>query len=117
MHPKTPKWLDDIASASSFILQQASGRSLPDYEGNLLLRSAIERNVGIVGEALLRIERTDSATAARVSDYRKIIGFRNRLSHGYDDIDSRQVWDIIQYSLPALKAEVEQLLRETGDAG
>lgn len=82
MHPKTPKWLDDIASACSFILQQSGTRSLPDYKDDLLVRSAIERNFEITGEALTRLEPTDPVSAGRISNYRKIIGFRNRLAHG-----------------------------------
>jgi uncharacterized protein with HEPN domain len=37
---------------------------------------------------------------------------RNRLAHGYDDIESTQVWNIIINHLPVLKSEVEALLEE-----
>jgi hypothetical protein len=63
MHPKSPKWLEDIADACAFILDQTAGRSLTDYENDLLVRSAVERQCEIIGEALLRIGRTDPATA------------------------------------------------------
>jgi len=82
MHPKTPKWLEDIVDYAGFILDQAAERTLTEYEGNRLVRSAVERGFEIVGEALLRIERTDPVTAARIIDYRQIIGFRNRLVQG-----------------------------------
>ena len=112
MHPKSPKWLDDISDASAHVLQWTAGLSLADYENALPLRLAIERSFEIIGEALLRLERTDPATAGRLTDYRKAIGFRNRLVHGYDTIDNRQVWEIIHDFLPALKAEVDMLLAE-----
>jgi uncharacterized protein with HEPN domain len=110
MHPKSPKWLDGIADARRYIMSEAAGHALADYEGNRRLRYAIERSFEIIGEALLRIERTDPGTAARISDYRKIVGFRNRLAHGYDDLDNPQVWEIIQTFLPILRQEVELLL-------
>lgn len=112
MHPKSPKWLEHIADAGAFILQVTDGRSLAEYEADRLLRSAIERQFEIIGEALLRIERTDPETAARISDYRKIVGFRNRLIHGYDDVNNQQVWEIIESFLPILRQEVERLLKE-----
>jgi uncharacterized protein with HEPN domain len=112
MHPKSPKWLDDIADASGFILQVTAGVSLADYQADRVLRAVVERNFEIVGEAILRLERTDPATVRRISDYRRIIGLRNRLVHGYDAIDHRLIWEIIHQFLPVLKAEVGELLRE-----
>jgi uncharacterized protein with HEPN domain len=48
-----------------------------------------------------------------ISEYRKIIGFRNVLVHGYDAIDDQIVWDTIQQHLPVLKQEVEELLAKS----
>ncbi len=44
MHPKSPKWLHDILEACDVIQSAVQGRSLPDYESDRLLRSAVERN-------------------------------------------------------------------------
>src|SRR5215213_5345194 len=112
MHPKSPRWLEDISEACAFIVETSAGRELADYENDRLLRSAIERNFEIIGEALIRIERTDRPTTERISDYRQIIGLRNRLAHGYDATDHAIVWQTIQGSLPVLKGEVEGLLGE-----
>jgi uncharacterized protein with HEPN domain len=38
--------------------------------------------------------------------------FRNRIIHGYDSVDDVIVWRTVQHHLPALKAEVEELLGE-----
>jgi uncharacterized protein with HEPN domain len=112
MHPKSPKSFEDIATACANIVTWTADSSLADYEADVFLRSAVERNFEIIGEALLRLERTDPATANRISDYRKIIGFRNRLAHGYNDIDNQQVWEIAREFLPVLRSEVEALLNE-----
>ncbi len=45
-----------------------------------------------------------------VSEYRRIIAFRNIIVHGYDAIDTGIVWDAIKNHLPKLKKEIEQLL-------
>ena len=58
---------------------------------------------------------TDSGVAARISHLPRIVGFRNRIIHGYDAIDDATVWGVIGSHLPALVAEVERLLKDTGD--
>lgn len=115
MRPKSPKWLEDAADAAARIAQWTASSTLADYERDHLLRSAVERNFEIVGEALLRIERHDPATAARIPDYRKIIGFRNRIAHGYDDLDHTQVWEVVHDILPGLRASVSALLAEAAE--
>jgi uncharacterized protein with HEPN domain len=69
MHPKSPKWVD-IADACAFVIEITAGSTVADFASDRLLRQAIERNFEIMGEALLRIERTDPATAARMADFR-----------------------------------------------
>lgn len=111
MQPKSLKWLDDISEESGFIIDETAGIGFADYIADRRLRRAVERSFLIIGEALLRLERTDPPTAASVSDCRKIIGFRNRLVHGYYATDYEQVWSIIHEFVPRLRSEVDMLLR------
>ena len=111
MHPKSQTLLNDITEAATFILTHTASFSLADYKSDRLLRSAVERHFEIIGEALLRLEQHDRSTADRITDYRKIIGSRNRLAHGYDAIDQTVVWTIIETSLPLLDAEVNAIRR------
>jgi uncharacterized protein with HEPN domain len=114
MNPKSPNWLQHILEASELIQQAVSGRALPDYEKDRLLRSAVERNFEIIGEALNRIRQNDPALAARIPENRAIIGFRNLLIHGYDYIDHGRVWQVIHADLPKLRVRVGELLKEAG---
>jgi uncharacterized protein with HEPN domain len=77
-----------------------------------MLRSAVERQFEIIGEALGQLARVDESVAARITDYRRIIAFRNILVHGYAQVDDRLVWDIAETLLPALHREVAALLKE-----
>lgn len=77
-----------------------------------MLRSAVERQFEIVGEALAHLSRLDPDIAARISEHRRIIAFRNILIHGYADVDDRLVWDIVETKLPVLRREIESLLQE-----
>jgi len=46
-----------------------------------------------------------------ISNARKIVNTRNRIIHGYDDIDNTEIWSVIIINLPILKQEVEILLQ------
>jgi uncharacterized protein with HEPN domain len=112
MRLKTPKWLEDIRASCEFILGAAAGKTLADYESDLQLRFAIERNFEIIGEALGRIVRFDPEIASRIEDSRRIIAFRNVLIHGYDLVDHARVWEVIRDQVPVLKNQVEELLSQ-----
>jgi uncharacterized protein with HEPN domain len=56
--------------------------------------------------------KLDANTADRISEYRRIISFRNVLIHGYDAISDAVVWDIVQNKLPILQREVDALIAE-----
>jgi uncharacterized protein with HEPN domain len=49
----------------------------------------------------------------QISDSRKIIDFRNLLTHGYTNISDAVVWDILQTNLPTLLQEVDRLLEQS----
>lgn len=87
-------------------------KTLADYYADRLLRQAVERNLEIVGEAVRRLRRDDPDTASRLSEYERIIAFRNVLIHGYDLVDDELVWDTIETKLPVLLSEVEGLLQK-----
>jgi uncharacterized protein with HEPN domain len=78
-----------------------------------MLRSAVERQFEIIGEALAQLAKLDEKAVVRVSEHRRIIAFRNILIHGYTEVDDRLVRDIVQTKLPVLRREVETLLSET----
>jgi len=78
------------------------------YDANQLLQDAVERNLITIGEAvnLLLKKMPDIA----ISNARRIVDTRNKLTHGYDEIENVQVWNIIIKHLPVLKLEAEALI-------
>ena len=79
-----------------------------------MLRSAVERQFEIIGEALAQLSRLDPTLASRISEFRRIIAFRNILIHGYAQVDDRIVWDIVETKLQVLRGEVGALLEQEG---
>jgi uncharacterized protein with HEPN domain len=80
-----------------------------------MLRSAVERQLMIVGEALNRLKKVEPTAAASVTDSRRIIAFRNVLVHGYDIVRDEVVWGILETDLTTLTRDVETRL-EQGEA-
>jgi uncharacterized protein with HEPN domain len=113
MEREVLKHLCDIEAAALAIRQFVSGKSREDYDQDELLRSAVERKFEIIGEALNQIKRRDPAVLERIREHRSIVSFRNILIHGYDSIDNRIVWGVIEADLDNL---LEDVARLTGEA-
>ncbi len=112
MRREVKKYLFDIATAARRIMRFTEGKTFQDYQGDEMLRSAVERQFEIIGEALAQLARRDEIVATYITDYRRIIAFRNILAHGYAQIDDLLVWDIVETKLPLLYAQVVSLLGE-----
>ena len=110
MRLEARKYLYDIKQAADLLGEFTAGKQFTDYEENSMLRAAVERKFEIIGEALSKLSKTDSAVASRVGEHARIIAFRNILIHGYTEIDDRIVWDIVENKLPVLRREVDELL-------
>ena len=76
------------------------------------MRSGVERQSEIIGEALGRLLEIAPEFSERISDSRRIISFRNRLIHGYASLADDIVWGIVEGNLPKLKEEIQQLFEE-----
>ncbi len=114
MKRETEKLLIDIQIALRDLEDFTAGVDLAGYRADAMRRAAVERKFEIVGEACNGLKAEDSGTFDRISYAVQIIGFRNRLIHGYDSVDDAIVWDVIQTRLPLLKAEVGDLLASDG---
>ena len=112
MKLETRKHLYDIRHAVDLLREFTSDKTFVNYEGDAMLRSAVERQFEIIGEAMTNLARIDKPAADRISHYRRIIAFRNILIHGYANVDDRLVWDVIKTNLPVLEREVDAILKE-----
>ncbi|MEX2605342.1 MAG: HepT-like ribonuclease domain-containing protein [Gracilimonas sp.] len=101
------KLLIDISLSCEEIIEFTVGKSFEDFQENRILQLAIEREFEIIGEALSRLSRIDAENLEeRIPEYRKIIDFRNIISHGYDVIDEMALWDFTQNKVPELLNKV-----------
>ncbi len=108
MKEQAKKYLFDIQSAITSIEQFVGKMNFSEYEADLKTKSAVERQLGIIGEAVNKYQKIQVNLEL---DYaREIINFRNRIIHAYDNIDDTIVWVIINKHLPILKQEVSRLI-------
>ncbi len=107
--------LEDIRVAAANVRQFTANETYERYLENVILLSAVERQFEIVAEALNRLLKLAPDLAQRITDYRRIINFRNLLNHAYERINHRVVWDTSQNDAPILIREVEELLASLGD--
>lgn len=112
MSDRTPqKYLRDIATAISLIEEFCV--EVPDfsrYSSDAKTKSAVERQLSIIGEGADKIMREDSSVS--LMHAQKIVDFRNRVARSSDSIDDAIVWNIIRSHLPQLKTEVNKLLTQ-----
>ena len=89
------KFLSDILQAIELI--ESFVVDIKDFDNYLTdkkTQSAVERQLGIIGEALNKFEKL--FPESQISNARKIVGFRNRLIHTYDSVDPSMVWAILK---------------------
>jgi len=102
MNPRDVRtYLFDLEKACRPIVQFTRGVSREAFFVDELLRSAVERQLEIVGEAMRQALDLDPSLADQVTDIRPIIAFRNRPAHGYSKIDRGEVWAICQDDVPS----------------
>lgn len=109
MELKSNKYLDDIRYAITLIEKFTVGiNSFADYQNDLKTKSAVERQLGIIGEATSKYDKLNPDRS--LENTAQIIGLRNRIIHAYDSISDTVIWAILVNHLPKLKAEVQHKL-------
>jgi len=112
MQPEIRKYLYDVRQACETLLDFIRNKSLQDYNADLLLRSGVERQLMIIGEALNQAYQLDPALSESVGNIREIINLRNVIVHGYAIVENETIWGIIEDDLPQLYKEVKLLLQQ-----
>ena len=99
--------LEEIA----FLREHTSGVSLDDVWADEVLRRAVMRSIEIIGEAANRLPAEVWRTHAHVP-WRAIVDQRNRLTHGYYNVDKGKIRDVLADYLPELRRNVEQIIED-----
>ncbi len=109
-------WLLDMLIAARAVVSFVANRTYEQYTADLMFRSAVERQVEIIGEAARAI--TDAfQTAHPEIPWRPIMAQRHRLAHDYGDIDDALIWKVATVHVPNLIIQIEPLIPPTPPEG
>ena len=103
--------LHQIQDAGRRLQTLCAGKNLALLLSDWQATAALERFIEILGEAVKRLPMDLRAQRPSVP-WKEIAGTRDRLSHGYDDVDYQVLWDAVQLDIPPLLATVEHMLKD-----
>jgi uncharacterized protein with HEPN domain len=88
----------------------AGGKRRADLDQDRLLTLALTRLLEIIGEAAARVTETTRTRHPQIP-WPQITGLRNRLIHGYDQINLDILWQVVSSDLPPLIADLDAILK------
>jgi uncharacterized protein with HEPN domain len=106
-------YLDQMLTAANDARGFVDGMSKEDFLADKRTQQAVVMSLVIIGEAAARIMDNHSEFIASNPEipWRGMRGMRNRVAHGYFDVNLDVVWDTIQTALPDLLLRLERLHR------
>ncbi|HXZ10247.1 MAG TPA: DUF86 domain-containing protein [Paraburkholderia sp.] len=111
MNDRRQLWLADylehMLEAARLAQQHIAGVEKEQFLGDRLRQQAVMMNLVIIGEAATKIREGFpdfiQANPSPALPWHQMIGMRNRMAHGYFDVDLEIVWDTVTKHLPVLE--------------
>jgi uncharacterized protein with HEPN domain len=107
-------YLSHMLEATRLAREYVQGLSKNDFLQDRRTQQAVVLNLITIGEAAGRINSECKEFAASHAEipWAQMRGMRNRMAHGYFDIDLNIVWDTVQSSLPELEAQLRKATKK-----
>ncbi|MCL5734071.1 MAG: DUF86 domain-containing protein [Actinobacteria bacterium] len=105
-------FVEDILISCDAIAADVAGVDVESYLATRIIRSAVEREFMIIGEAINYLGDVAPDLFVRITQGRTIVDFRNQLAHGYMTVNDRLVWGYAVREAPLLRDERARLLTE-----
>lgn len=115
---RLPDFLDDMVDAARQACAYVEGVSKADFLKDRRTQQAVILNLVILGEAATQLLGRHADFLARHPQvpWQDMRGMRNRVAHGYFDIDLQVVWDTVQIDLPSLLARLPTIREAAAQA-
>ncbi len=110
MHRTVLQYLDDILESIGNIEEDTTGISFEEFSADRRRRDAVIRNFQVIGEAIKKLP-DDLKERYPDTDWKKIAGFRDVITHVYFGIKYTILWDNATNKLPGLKKEIRHILK------
>jgi uncharacterized protein with HEPN domain len=92
--PKSGVWLRHMLDHAREAVSMVQGKTRVDLDTDRKLNLALVRLLEIIGEAAGRISKADRDRYSNIP-WAEIVGLRNRLIHGYDEVDLDILWEFV----------------------
>jgi len=102
-------YLRDMLTAAQAVVSFTRSRSYDDYVADLLLRSAVERQIEIIGEAANCVSSALQDQHPEIP-WNKITRQRHVLAHHYGEIEHERIWRVATTHIPELIAQLIPLI-------
>ena len=115
---RLPDYLDHIREAAALACSYVEGLDQADFESDRRTQQAVIMNLIIIGEAATKLlqEHADFCTRHTGIPWQGMKGMRNRMAHGYFDINLAVVWSTVQMALPTLLEQLADIRADDGTA-
>ncbi len=109
MRQKNIIYIKHIRDAIKSILEYTKDVNKKSFNSKELIQDAIIRRIEIIGEA---VKNVSNEFREKYSDipWKKIVGMRDKLIHGYFNVDVERVWNVIINDIPVLKKQIEDII-------
>jgi uncharacterized protein with HEPN domain len=98
-----------MMDAASEILEFSKGKTRDDLDFDRMLNLSLVHLLEIIGEAAAGVSKEVKDKNSKIP-WNGIIGMRNRLIHGYFDIDLDIVWKTVSEEIPSLVSELKKII-------
>lgn len=114
---RLPDYLDHMQQAATDACGFVAGLGKDGFLADKRTQQAVIMSLIIIGEAATKVLDGYAAFAQAHPDirWRSMRGMRNRIAHGYFDINLDVVWDTVQTALPELLRELPAVRRDVAD--
>jgi len=114
---RLPDYLEHIRQAAADACSFIDGLSKEDFLADKRTQNAVVMSLVVIGEAATKVMDRYPGFADRHPDvpWRSMRGMRNRIAHGYFEINLDVVWDTVQTALPELLERLRTVCEGEGD--
>ena len=104
-------FVEDILDAMNKAEALLEGVNYEQFESDFRINFAVVRALEIIGEAAKRLPEE---LRLRYPDipWRGMAGMRDRIIHGYDNVDLQILWDVVKSDIPQIKPKIELILED-----
>ncbi len=104
-------FIEDILDGMNKAETLLEGVSYSQFESDFRINFAVVRALEIIGEAAKHLP---DELRQRYPDipWKNMAGMRDRIIHGYDNLDLQIVWAVVKNDIPQIKPHIELVIKD-----